>query len=245
MFVRHSTTPKPTTYKPIVIPDVDPAAFNEFHKWLVKDNLKVTDADLLCKSYLLAHSLRAEGMRNKLVDDVREYFANNKDVRVSLESMGSLSRMLPPHHVADNGQNRLLEFLVWQMTYEIVCRGHEEFENNAHFQKLLIRQPDVVKWHLKALHEMNPSQVAIRESKMREKKARERVRRDENAGLAIKEDEESAESDDGIRSGGRKMVMLHVPENPSKKVGCLFHEHLETKDCERRGRKRQRVVELD
>lgn len=242
----------PTGYNPLYLPEVDPLAFLEFHKWLLKDDLKVDDADLLVKTYLLAHQFRAEGFRNALLDDVRDFFASHRSTRVNLDSMLDLATLLEPGHVPHRGKNRLLEFLVWQLTFEIIMRGWEHYENNDTFHNLLQASPIIVKWHLKALHEMNPSAAAI---KMRKKKAqKERAREDAAAGRRIKRPTDTSDEEyvdeDKKEPGGKKKPRLSAPfkwpENPSEKVGCVFHEHLDSRDCSDQlgmeGRRRRMIV---
>ncbi len=243
--------PPPPGYNPIYLPDVDPRAFLEFHKWLLKDDLKVDDAGLLVKTYLLAHHFRAEGFRNKLLDDVREFFANNRNTRVNLDSMLELANGLDPERARHRGQNRLLEFLVWQLTFEIVMRGYEHYENNAAFHQLLRTSGKVMKWHLKALWELNPSQAALVAKKKRQK--RERARDDEvghGGGRGIKRDADTSDDEDekpplpGKKK--RTLVPYIAPAKPSENIGCVFHEHVDSRECSgqvgKEGKRRRMVI---
>ena len=247
---RPKRKPAPS-YDPIRLPDTDLQAFEEFHKWLLKDTLKVSDSSLLVRSYLLAHTLRAEGMRNTLLDDVRDYFATNRGVRVNLDCMVQLAEKLRPHAVPNNGQNRLLEYLVEQLTYEIVMRGWEKYKDEPAVERLLAKSIMIVKWHLNALHSMNPSQAAVRARKNREKKEKERARNDAaamlGAGRGVKRQADDSE-DSEEKMPARKMVKLNVPENPSEKLGCCFHEHLDSRECSGQGGaagRRRRTVVID
>ena len=207
-------------------PDFPLQPFTQFVNWVYNKPLSslVKDQNLTTSTYLLAHTLQSERFRNDIVDAVRAYHATHAEAQLGLRCMVKLAKEMNPDDKENGGRNRLLEFLVSQMTYKVVTRGWEAggFQGNGLVKQLFRTSVTVMIWHCDTLHEMlgQGGTVAAMQSLDRDRQVK------------IEGGEDGGDGEDTKVVGGQKggevktrRPSLRLPSNPAEEGGCAWHEH--------------------
>ncbi|KPI41176.1 uncharacterized protein AB675_8132 [Cyphellophora attinorum] len=211
-------TPEVTEPDVLREPTLDLIPFTWFINWIYNKSLNplVRDPVVTVDTYLMAHELGSERFRNDIVDALRSHHARRPDDQLGLRALLKLADRMPPENKANEGKNKLLEFLVAQMTYKVITRGWEAggFAGNGLVKQLFGRHREVVMWHCDALWEM------LGESGVSE--AMGCLGRDERV---VKMEANGHLDEDEDRKMNVKRPALCLPCNPAEKEGCAFHEH--------------------
>lgn len=214
-------------------PNLPLAAFNWFINWMYNKPLSplVRDHALTVDTYLLAQTLMAERFRNDIVDALRRHHANNPDDQLGLRSMLKLADRMPPEDKANEGRNKLLEFLTAQMTYKSIVKTWEGggFYGNGLVKRLLGGHREVTMWHREGIDAML-EQTGFNAAMQDLAEGVARVKLEGGGSVGDAQDEDVKGGIIGKNGAGvvkTKRPVLRLPENPAEKIGCVYHEHKE------------------